>query len=135
MSESNDQFENDHRKNDPFEAELARWLKRKKPSPGFAGRVLAAARKEDAPRFVNRWQRFAIAAGLLAMLSSAGLYLLQDERQIEQAAAEEASRQALMALRITAGTLAVAREKVLQAGAQSAGDSQSPREQMQGDQK
>ncbi len=115
MSESNNP------QADPLEAELERLLKRKDPSPGFAGRVLTEVRREGvqgnrAPRSVNRWRRFAVAAGLFAMLSSAGLYKLHTERQAQQAAAEQAGRQALMALRITAGTLAVAREKVLQAG-------------------
>ena len=119
MSESN------HPQHDPLEAELERMLRRKEPSPGFAAPPLASAQaaREDAgtgnaPRTVNRWRRFAAAAALFAMVSSGGLYMLHTERQSEQqrAAAEEAGRQALMALRITAGTLAVAREKVLEAG-------------------
>jgi hypothetical protein len=84
--------------------ELRAALRRENPSPGFAERVVANARKPKASIHRMIW-----AAALAAMLVI-GFTSAYEYRQMK---AERASRDAILALRITAEKLNLAREKVV----------------------
>lgn len=87
-----------------FDARLRGVLKREDPPEGFAERVITRA---HTPRRGNR--SWFLVAAIAAMLAVAFLV----NREMEQRRAEEAHRQAVLALRITAEKLNVVRSKVL----------------------
>jgi hypothetical protein len=90
-----------------LEDELRAALRRDNLSPGFAGRVVARAKFSSKPK--TAMPRMMWAAAIAAMLAVA-LTATYEYRQIK---AERAAREAVMALRITAEKLNVARDKVL----------------------
>jgi hypothetical protein len=86
-----------------FDAQLQRALRRRDPSAGFAERVIARASKRSGPS--RLWLVSAVAAMLLIGILA--------NREYQQHRAEEARRQALVALRITAEKLNTVRSKML----------------------
>lgn len=77
---------------DRLEEELKQALARMEPPAGFPARVLAAAR--PAP-----WRHYgALAAGLMILMAGGGMAYRQHQ-------GEEAKRQVMTAMRITAGKL------------------------------
>ena len=93
-----------------LEQELKAALGRKEPSSDFAGRVLAQARHENrvvvlTPR--RRWYWWGGAAATAAAL------VLTATTEIRHRQEEQAGRQAVLALRITAEKLSTTRNKVL----------------------
>jgi hypothetical protein len=89
-----------------LEDELKAALRREDPSPGFAQRVVARAKatsRSSRPIFRMVW-----AAALAAMLAI-GFTAAYEYRQMK---AERASRDAVIALRIAADKLNMARDKV-----------------------
>ena len=87
--------------------ELRGALQREDPSPGFTQRVVARAQSSRAPK--RPIHRMIWAAALAAMLVI-GLTATYEYRQMK---AEQASRDAVVALRIAAEKLNLAREKVV----------------------
>ena len=97
-----------------FEEELRAALRREDPSPGFAERVTAQARSSRAPKAIPIFQRTRIprmmwAAAMAAMLV-VGFAATSEYRQMK---AEQASHDAVLALRIAAEKLNMTRDKVL----------------------
>jgi len=97
-----------------LEDELKKALQRQDPSPGFAARV--AARVEAQAKTGNirqmprpRW-RMAWAAAIAAILTL-GVVVTSEYRRMR---AERETEQAILALRITAEKLNLARTKVLE---------------------
>jgi hypothetical protein len=91
--------------------ELRAALRREDPSPGFAQRVVARAKSKPAPRswFPRSWfPKMMWATALAAMLVIGFGVSEYRERQ-----AERAARETVMALRIAAEKLNMARDKVL----------------------
>lgn len=88
-----------------FEDQLREALGRRDPAPGFAERVIARA---NPPRRHLARQTWAVAA-IAAMLVVA--FFVNQEYQ--QRRAEDASRQAMLALSITSEKLNLLRSKVL----------------------
>ena len=90
-----------------LDEELRTALRREDPSPGFAHRVVARAHfKPERSRFSFRMM-WATAVASLLVIGVAGTY---EYRQME---AERASRDAVLALRIAADKLNLARDRVL----------------------
>lgn len=94
-----------------LENDLKRELARRRPSPGFAQRVMARVEQEKTVRTRRppRWVPWAVAAALL--LSSgggAGLYRQHQQR----VRAEQARDQLLLALQVTGSQLDHIRAKV-----------------------
>ena len=89
-----------------FEDELKAALRRENPSPGFAERVVAQARFSASPKRGISGMMW--AAAIAAMLT-VGLTATYEYRQIK---AERAGRDAVIALRIAADKLNIARDKV-----------------------
>lgn len=89
-----------------LEDELRAALRREDPSLGFTQRVIAQARSSRAPKPAGR--RMIWAAALAAMLA-VGFTGAYEYRQMK---AEKATRDAVMALRIAAEKLNMARDKV-----------------------
>jgi hypothetical protein len=89
-----------------LEDELKAALRREDPSPGFAQRVVARAKAT--PRSSRPIFRMVWAAALAAMLAI-GFTAAYEYRQMK---AERASRDAVIALRIAADKLNMARDKV-----------------------
>ena len=87
--------------------ELRAALRRENPSPGFAERVVARA--QSGARLTKAIPRMVWAAALAAMLviGSNATY------EYSQMKAEQASRDAVLALRITAEKLNLARERAV----------------------
>jgi len=95
--------------------ELRAALRRENPSPGFtqrvlANRVVAQTQSDRAPKASIR--RMIWAAALAAMLV-VGFTSTYEYRQMK---AERASRDAVLALRITAEKLNMTRDKLLKRG-------------------
>jgi hypothetical protein len=90
-----------------LEDELKAALRREDPSPGFSKRVVARAQFSAKPK--RAIPRLIWAAALAALLVI-GFTAAFEYRQMK---AERASREAILALRITAEKLNMAREKVL----------------------
>ena len=89
-----------------LEDELRAALRRADPSPGFALRVVARAKTKPAPH--SWFPRIVWATALAAMLVIGFGVSEYRERQ-----AERAARETVMALRIAAEKLNMARDKVL----------------------
>lgn len=87
---------------DWLEQELRRALARKEPAPGFARRVLAAARRRRAPRWL------AIAAALI-VLTGGGL-------EYRQYQGMRAKQQVLTALRLAGEKLNRVQTQVMEVG-------------------
>ena len=87
--------------------ELRAALQRENPSPGFAMRVVAKAQSSRVPKASIR--RLVWVAALAAMLAI-GFTATYEYRQMK---AERAGRDAVLALRIAAEKLNLAREKVV----------------------
>jgi len=102
-----------------LENELRNALKREEPPEGFADRVLArvSERKQVSRMNFFMWPslKWAFAGALCLLLVVAGVEYRQDKQ--EQARGEAAKAQLMLALRITAGKLQLAQEKVQQIGA------------------
>lgn len=94
-----------------LEHELRSALSHEKPSPGFAGRVLAAidgAPVSSPARSQARvWRGLAAAAVLAAVIGGWGLRAIEERR---------AAREVLLALRITSDKLQDARNHVNEIG-------------------
>ena len=90
-----------------LEDELRAALRRDNPSTGFAERVVARAQSSARPtRSITRM----IWAAAIAALLVIGFSAAYEYRQMQ---AERASRDAVIALRIAADKLNIARERVL----------------------
>ncbi|MBZ5676477.1 MAG: hypothetical protein LAP61_19750 [Acidobacteriia bacterium] len=90
-----------------LEDELRAALRRDNPSPGFAERVVARAQSSARPaRAIPRMMWAAAIAALLVI----GFSTAYEYREMK---AERASRDAVVALRIAADKLNIARERVL----------------------
>jgi hypothetical protein len=91
--------------------ELRTALRRENPSPGFTQRVVSRAQSGRAPKASIRRpiHRMIWAAALAAMLT-VGFTATYEYRQMK---AERASREAVLALRIAAEKLNLARERVV----------------------
>lgn len=90
-----------------LEDELRSALRRENPSPGFAGRVAARTRTQAKSRWA--FPRLVWATAIAALLVI-GFGALTGYRQKQ---AERASQDAVLALRITAEKLNLARDKAL----------------------
>lgn len=86
-----------------FESQLRGALRRQQPSAGFAERVIARA---EAPKRGNLPWMVALAVAAILMVAFLG------NREYERRRAEEAHRQAVVALRITAEKLNLVRSKM-----------------------
>jgi negative regulator of sigma E activity len=93
----------------PLDHELRSLLKRKEPPEGFTGRVMA--RIDAAPsrptiiqRVAEFWRRpvlgWAAVAAVVCIVATAGIVRYQHQQRM-RAQAERASREAILALRIT----------------------------------
>lgn len=103
----------------PLDTELRNLLRRKEPAEGFADRVMAVL--SQTPRrlsrtqriydlFRNRALRWAAVTGLVVVMAGLGWARYQRQQRF-RAQAEEASREAILALRITTTELNVALER------------------------
>jgi hypothetical protein len=90
-----------------LEDELRAALRREDPSPGFANRVIARAESSAKPSRAIPRMIWAMALAAMLVIGSASAY---EYRQIK---AERASRDAVIALRIAADKLNIARERVV----------------------
>jgi len=101
-----------------LEDELRNALKRVEPPDGFAQRTLTravAARQQ--PRigmFMQPAFRWALTGAMCLLLAVAGIEYRQTKQ--EQARGEAAKAQLMLALRITAGKLQLAQDRVRQIG-------------------
>jgi hypothetical protein len=86
-----------------FEDQLRGALRRREPAAGFAERVIARANPARRPKPI--WIAAAIAATVVVAIPV--------QREYQQRRAEEAGRQTVLALQITAEKLNVLRGKVL----------------------
>ena len=93
-----------------LDEELRAALRRENPSSDFAERVVARARSRRAPRAIPH--RVIWAAALAAMLLI-GFTATYEYREMK---AERASRDAVLALRITAEKLNMTRDKLVNRG-------------------
>jgi hypothetical protein len=96
---------------DRLEHQLSRTLRRKLPSPGLAGKVMARVRAERRPKGSKVW-RWALAGALAASLA-VGVYVRQ--AAVERARAESARNQLLLSLEIASSKVNQARQAVLHA--------------------
>jgi hypothetical protein len=87
--------------------ELRAALRREDPSPGFAKRVTARARVSPARKSPVPWMLWAAALAAMLVVGFMGAF------EYRQMKAERAGRDAVVALRITAEKLNMARDKVL----------------------
>ncbi len=103
----------------PLDDELRNLFKRKEPPDGFAGRVLA--RLDTTPQRVTLAQRLSAlyrqpmlrwvaAAALICVVAILGVARYQHQQRM-RAQAEQASREAIMALQITNAELEAALER------------------------
>lgn len=103
----------------PLDTELRNLLRRKEPAEGFADRVIAVL--SQTPRrssrtqriydlFRNRALRWAAVTALVVVMAGLGWARYQRQQRL-RAQAEEASREAILALRITTTELNVALER------------------------
>jgi len=95
-----------------LDEELRAALRREDPSPGFANRVVARAQAQPAGqpfgfRLFGVRMMWATAIAAMLVLGTSGVF---EYRQME---AERASRDAVLALRIAADKLNLARDRVL----------------------
>ena len=87
-----------------FEDRLREALKRRKPSAGFAERVIALVPQRRATVWTMHWRSIAAIAAVLVLAFSAGLF--EWHRQVERAErAEAANRQLMYALRLMAAKI------------------------------
>jgi len=87
--------------------ELRAALRREDPSPDFARRVVARAQSSTKPARGIPWMMWAAAIAALLVIGFSAAY---EYRQMQ---AERAGRDAVIALRIAADKLNIAREKVV----------------------
>jgi hypothetical protein len=90
--------------------ELRAALRREDPSPGFAQRVVARAYSNRAPKASIHRMIWAAALAAMLMIGSTATF------EYRQMKAERASRDAILALRITAEKLNMTRDKLLKRG-------------------
>jgi len=111
----------------PLEDELSKLFRRKHPTKGFAERVMAALSeahpqpappRRSYPLFRNRTLRWAAVAALGCVMAALGMARYQRQERI-RAQAEQASREAIVALRITTIELNVTLEKAQRATARA----------------
>jgi hypothetical protein len=99
-----------------LEEELRNAMRREEPPEGFAGRILARAQEKKQSSwtgiFTSRGLRWALAGAMCLALAVAGVEYKR--AQDERARGEAAKEQLMLALRITAGKLQFAQEKVQQ---------------------
>jgi hypothetical protein len=122
----------------PLDDELENLLKRKEPPEGFAERVLV--RLETAPPQRNLIQRIAglwrqpmlrwIAVTAACLLVVAGIARYQHQQR-EHAKAEQASRQAILALGIASAELNTALEQAQRITVQALAAPKNPKTQME----
>jgi len=84
-----------------IEDRLRNALQRREPPPGFAERVMARLPRRR-PVFVW-WRQMAAIAALLVVTVSSAMY--ERHREMEHRRAEQASRELMVALRLTASKL------------------------------
>jgi len=123
----------------PIDDELRRLLRRKEPPAGFVERVMARLRTEP-PRSTLvqrrsaffRWPvlRWAVAAAVVCIAVVAGIVRQQHQQQV-RAQAERASRQAILALRITNEQIDAALERAQHVTAQALDVRKSPKQEME----
>lgn len=95
-----------HEGRNPLEEALAEALTRRPAPPGLKGRILAERRRRIEARHSTRsvvWMRLAASLALVGILAGAGTW--QWRRVEERRRGEEARRQVMMALGITARAL------------------------------
>ena len=124
----------------PLEDELRRLLRRKEPPAGFAERVMSRLKTEP-PRSALvqrrsaffRWPvlRWAVAAAVVCIVVVAGIVRQQQQQQQMQVQAERASRQAILALRITNEQIDAALERAQHVTAQALDVRKSPKQEME----
>jgi len=90
-----------------LEDELRAALRREDPSPDFARRVAARAQSSTKPARGIPWMMWAAAIAALLVIGFSAAY------EYQQIKAERASRDAVIALRIAADKLNIARERVV----------------------
>lgn len=123
----------------PLEDELRRLLRRKEPPAGFAERVMSRLKTEP-PRSALvqrrsaffRWPvlRWAVAAAVVCIAVVAVIVRQQQQQQM-QVQAERASRQAILALRITNEQIDAALERAQHVTAQALDVRKSPKQEME----
>ena len=89
-----------------LDEELKAALRREDPSPGFAQRVVARTRSKPRPRWAMPRLIWASAIAAMVVVGFAGLSQYREKK------AERAGHQAVLALRIAAEKLNMARDKV-----------------------
>jgi hypothetical protein len=111
---------------DGLDEELRQALRREEAPPGFAERVLAGVRRQEATEpWWRRWTRLHVVALryatalVLVVAVVIGTWEYQRYRQ-ERREGEAARQQVLLALRITSRKLQYAQAKVSEAGRQNA---------------
>ena len=87
--------------------ELRAALRRENPSPGFAGRVVARAQSSAQPARIRPRMIWAVAMAAMLLIGFTSTY------EYRQMKAEQASRDAVIALRIASEKLNLARDKAL----------------------
>ncbi len=97
-----------------FEHEIERALRRDRPAPGLASRVLTKIEAAPPRRAHARWQ--AVAATLMILITGGGWAV---HHEIERRAGERARDQALLALRIAGAKVRYAQEQVRSIGTHS----------------
>jgi hypothetical protein len=87
--------------------ELRAALRREDPSPGFAHRVVARAQSSAKPTRAIHGMTWAVALAAMLLIGFTSAY------EYRQMKAEQASRDAVIALRIASEKLNLARDKAL----------------------
>lgn len=104
-----------------LEQELRRALRRTDPAIGFDDRVLARIRAGEtvrAPQTQSRWARFSLPIAASLMLAAGATYYVQYQQhqqtaaREQQAYAERAAREVVLALQIASETVSAAQAKV-----------------------
>jgi len=123
----------------PIDDELRRLLRRKEPPAGFVERVMSRLEAEPRPPMHGQrvsaffqWPalRWAVAAAVVCVAVIAGILRQQHQQQI-RAQAERASRQAILALRITNEELDAALERAQHVTAQALEVRKNPKQEME----
>lgn len=120
------------RAGDDLEAELRNAMKRVDPPSGFADRVVARVRENEAIPIPGLWARVmqsfhapvfrAAAAAALCVAVVAGSL---EYRRHEREQGEAAKRQLMVAMRITGAKLSYAQQKVNEVGSHQRGKSRT----------
>ncbi|HEX7152842.1 MAG TPA: hypothetical protein VF618_15240 [Thermoanaerobaculia bacterium] len=97
-----------------LEKDLARALRRERPAPGFAGRVMQRIETQPEPRVRPHWWRtIAASLTLTAVLGGWAAHEVYEQRRLE---GERARDQVVQALRIANEKVRYAQDEVREIG-------------------